>query len=45
MLAAVSSSSLNVRSIPTNSSVILGQLTEDTVTKRNGPFYNINHDF
>jgi len=40
MLAAVSSSLLNVRSMPTSSSTILGQLTKGIVVKGNGPFSN-----
>lgn len=40
MLGAVSTSLLNVRSMPTPTGVILGQLTEGMVIKGEGPFDN-----
>lgn len=40
MLGAVSTSLLNIRSMPTPSSAILGQLTEGMVIKGEGPFDN-----
>jgi uncharacterized protein YgiM (DUF1202 family) len=40
MLGAVSTSLLNVRSMPTSSGAILGQLTEGMVIKGEGPFDN-----
>lgn len=40
MLAAVSTSRLNVRSMPTAGAAILGQLTEGMVVKGEGPFDN-----
>ncbi|WP_299084670.1 N-acetylmuramidase domain-containing protein [uncultured Paraglaciecola sp.] len=40
MLGAVSTSLLNVRSMPTSSGAILGQLTEGMVVKGDGPFDN-----
>jgi uncharacterized protein YraI len=40
MLGAVSTSLLNVRSMPTPSAAILGQLTEGMVIKGDGPFDN-----
>jgi uncharacterized protein YraI len=40
MLGAVSTSLLNVRSMPTPSGAILGQLTEGMVIKGDGPFDN-----
>ena len=43
MLGAVSTSLLNVRSMPTPSSAILGQLTEGMVIKGDGPFDNWLH--
>jgi uncharacterized protein YgiM (DUF1202 family) len=43
MLGAVSTSLLNVRSMPTPSGAILGQLTEGMVIKGEGPFENWLH--
>jgi uncharacterized protein YgiM (DUF1202 family) len=43
MLGAVSTSLLNVRSMPTHSSAILGQLTQGMVIKGDGPFDNWLH--
>jgi uncharacterized protein YgiM (DUF1202 family) len=43
MLGAVSTSLLNVRSMPTHSGAILGQLTEGMVIKGEGPFDNWLH--
>ena len=50
MLGAVATSLLNVRSMPTSSGAILGQLTEGMVIKGEGPFDNwlhihYNHSF
>lgn len=43
MLGAVSTALLNVRSMPTGSGAILGQLTEGMVIKGEGPFDNWLH--
>ncbi|MDU0353006.1 SH3 domain-containing protein [Paraglaciecola aquimarina] len=40
MLAAVSSSLLNVRSMPTTGGNIVGQLSQGMVIKGNGPYDN-----